>query len=370
MPQTVRGALGGAYREFQSAMISGIALVIDPHGPDAPAMHEVLDSFLSAHGVGAGAPPLIKELDETTRREMKIIQFLSEKAKAEEARRVEAKPQAEDSSSNGEVQDDSQEGQEKPRLNGEAVSAERSSARLKRKKSSRSITTHEAGLLLGISGSSTPISASAQTAPTSATASPFMTSHSRTPSTVLPPSAAALQSPTREQGSDFGTGGAVVMSPTFTRLHGANHMVSPLSGSQLHLSHLAHRQVGHDARSLASSSPSGEDESAQRLFDNWCYNVNTIEPGNQSLAGFDANPFNMFNGAPTGGPMWGGPLPGFGPSVGLGLQRDANGLLSGVPGPLSAGPTSAPSEVGGVTGEGADFMVWDALVQQIRGGAN
>lgn len=363
MPQTVRGALGGAYREFQSAMISGIALVIDPTGPDAAAMHEVLDSFLSAHGVGEGAPPLIKELDETTRRELKIVQFLSEKAKAEEARRVDGKPQLQ------EVSESSQDGQEKSRLNGEALSAERSSARLKRKKSSRSITNHEAGLLLGISGTSTPVSGPLQssTAPTSATASPFITSHSRTPSSVLPPLGSGLHSPTKEA-SDGVTTSAVATSPTFARLHGAGHVVSPLSGSQLHLSHLAHRQVGHDARSLASSSPSGEDESAQRLFDNWCYNVNTVEPGNASLAGFDPNPFNMFNGGPGVGPMWGGALSGFGPNIGLGLQSDANGNLNGPPGPLSGGASGSSGEIA-VAGEGADFMVWDALVQQIRGGA-
>lgn len=67
--------VGNAYREFQTAMISGIYLVLDPNGQDAVAMHVILDSFLKDHeGMTA------EVLDDTTRREIKIIEFLKNKA--------------------------------------------------------------------------------------------------------------------------------------------------------------------------------------------------------------------------------------------------------------------------------------------------
>ncbi|KAF8308158.1 hypothetical protein DL93DRAFT_2043015, partial [Clavulina sp. PMI_390] len=71
-PDVLR-CVGGGYREFQSAMISGISLAIDPHGPDAKAMHRILDSFLTDH---ANLP----QIDETTRRELKIIELLKSKS--------------------------------------------------------------------------------------------------------------------------------------------------------------------------------------------------------------------------------------------------------------------------------------------------
>jgi hypothetical protein len=68
-----RDSLGNAYREFQTAMISGIYLVIEPRGRDAAAMRSILDGFLEEY---EGA----KEIDETTRREIKTIEFLRNKA--------------------------------------------------------------------------------------------------------------------------------------------------------------------------------------------------------------------------------------------------------------------------------------------------
>lgn len=64
-----------AYREFQTAMIAGIYLVLEPSGPDANIMHTILDTFMADHDG-------IIELDETTRRELKIIEFLKAKAHA------------------------------------------------------------------------------------------------------------------------------------------------------------------------------------------------------------------------------------------------------------------------------------------------
>ncbi|EMD40742.1 hypothetical protein CERSUDRAFT_80391 [Gelatoporia subvermispora B] len=60
-----------AYREFQSAMISGIYIVLHPNGSDVAAMHSVLDGFIKSHGDAE---------DETTRRELAIILFLKKKS--------------------------------------------------------------------------------------------------------------------------------------------------------------------------------------------------------------------------------------------------------------------------------------------------
>jgi hypothetical protein len=73
MPKDTLDSLSNAYREFQTAMISGIYLVINPTGRDATAMHTILDAFLKEHEG-------IREIDETTRREMKTIEFLKTKA--------------------------------------------------------------------------------------------------------------------------------------------------------------------------------------------------------------------------------------------------------------------------------------------------
>ncbi|TFY81868.1 hypothetical protein EWM64_g2140 [Hericium alpestre] len=73
IPKEARGGLNSAYREFQSAMISGIYLVIEPKGRHAETMHKILDSFLKDHEG-------VREMDETTRRELKIIEFLKTKS--------------------------------------------------------------------------------------------------------------------------------------------------------------------------------------------------------------------------------------------------------------------------------------------------
>ncbi|KAJ3513267.1 hypothetical protein NLJ89_g3042 [Agrocybe chaxingu] len=73
MSQEVRDSLGNAYREFQTAMISGIYFVLEPNGPHADAMHAILDGFMKDHEG-------MREMDETTRRELKTIEFLKSKA--------------------------------------------------------------------------------------------------------------------------------------------------------------------------------------------------------------------------------------------------------------------------------------------------
>jgi len=71
--KSVLESMSNAYREFQTAMISGIYLVLEPKGADAERMHAILDSFLKDHEG-------MNELEETTRRELKIIEFLKSKA--------------------------------------------------------------------------------------------------------------------------------------------------------------------------------------------------------------------------------------------------------------------------------------------------
>ncbi|KAF5388032.1 hypothetical protein D9615_000457 [Tricholomella constricta] len=73
MPKETRESLSNAYREFQTAMISGIYLVLESRGRDAVAMRAILDVFMKDH---EGT----REMDETTRRELKTIEFLQTKA--------------------------------------------------------------------------------------------------------------------------------------------------------------------------------------------------------------------------------------------------------------------------------------------------
>lgn len=71
-PQQVRDSLGNSYREFQSAMISGIYLILEPKGPHSDAMHSILEGFVKDHEG-------MKDVDETTKRELKTIEFLRAK---------------------------------------------------------------------------------------------------------------------------------------------------------------------------------------------------------------------------------------------------------------------------------------------------
>ncbi|KAI3612336.1 nucleus protein [Moniliophthora roreri] len=68
-----RIALSNAYREFQTAMISGMYLVMYPNGKDSQTMHNIVDTFMKDHEG-------IREMDETTLRELKVIELLKAKA--------------------------------------------------------------------------------------------------------------------------------------------------------------------------------------------------------------------------------------------------------------------------------------------------
>ncbi|KZO94940.1 hypothetical protein CALVIDRAFT_483574, partial [Calocera viscosa TUFC12733] len=67
-------SMGGGYREFQAAMTAGISLVLEPDGPESEAMRQIVDMFIQEH-MNMG-----DELDETTKRELKVIELLQSKA--------------------------------------------------------------------------------------------------------------------------------------------------------------------------------------------------------------------------------------------------------------------------------------------------
>ncbi|KAF9009017.1 hypothetical protein BDQ17DRAFT_1388700 [Cyathus striatus] len=71
MPKEARDSLSNAYREFQTAMIT--------KRRHAEKMHAILDAFMKDHEG-------MREIDETTRRELKTIEFLKSKASQMEAR--------------------------------------------------------------------------------------------------------------------------------------------------------------------------------------------------------------------------------------------------------------------------------------------
>ncbi|KAJ3570396.1 hypothetical protein NP233_g4431 [Leucocoprinus birnbaumii] len=73
VPKETQSALSNAYREFQTAMVSGFYFILEPRGKYSDQMHAILDGFLKDHEG-------MHEMDETTRRELKTIEFLRAKA--------------------------------------------------------------------------------------------------------------------------------------------------------------------------------------------------------------------------------------------------------------------------------------------------
>lgn len=87
MPKETLESLGNAYREFQTAMISGIYFILEPYGPRKESMHAILDGFMKDHEG-------LREMDETTRRELKTIEFLKSKASQIEAQGIQPRRKA------------------------------------------------------------------------------------------------------------------------------------------------------------------------------------------------------------------------------------------------------------------------------------
>ncbi|EAU84829.2 nuclear protein [Coprinopsis cinerea okayama7 len=73
MPKERRDSLSNAYREFQTAMISGLYFILEPKGAYSDTMRKILEGFVKEH-------ENMQDLDETTRRELKTIEFLKAKA--------------------------------------------------------------------------------------------------------------------------------------------------------------------------------------------------------------------------------------------------------------------------------------------------
>jgi len=73
VPKETQESLSNAYREFQTTLIAGIYLVLDPAGVHSAKMHEIVDHSVATHEG-------VRDLDETTRRELKTIEFLKNKA--------------------------------------------------------------------------------------------------------------------------------------------------------------------------------------------------------------------------------------------------------------------------------------------------
>jgi hypothetical protein len=73
IPKETQNSLSNAYREFQTAMISGIYLALEPRGKYSHLMHAILDGFAEDHEG-------MRDIDETTRRELQIIEILKRRA--------------------------------------------------------------------------------------------------------------------------------------------------------------------------------------------------------------------------------------------------------------------------------------------------
>ncbi|PWN52389.1 hypothetical protein IE53DRAFT_367260 [Violaceomyces palustris] len=67
--------MGGLYRLFNATMMIGIALLLDPNGPEAPEFMTYLDEFIELHRHRQG------DTDQCSKREVKIIELFRAKAK-------------------------------------------------------------------------------------------------------------------------------------------------------------------------------------------------------------------------------------------------------------------------------------------------
>lgn len=67
--------MGGLYRLFNATMMIGIALLLDPNGPEAPDFLSYLDEFIELHKHREG------DADQCSKREVKIIELFRAKAR-------------------------------------------------------------------------------------------------------------------------------------------------------------------------------------------------------------------------------------------------------------------------------------------------
>lgn len=276
-------AMSNAYREFQTAMIAGIYLVIEPQGKDAPVMHAILDAFLEDHEG-------VQELQSTTRREIKIIEFLKSKAISPEYRSVDRYEQMEANSPREQSMDAQANLLLSLQQSRGAMSVPVSQQRTQQEGSISSVLSGPPGRL------------------------PFLTLAMGNPATPQTPP--GTNSPSMQHKP---------RSPTFQRVVKAD---------------------SHNVQSpLGSGSPGVEEEpssGAQSLLDQW-YNAVSNYPPSDTLSMEGAGIAAYWNANPTSGTT-------------VGDSVWANG--------------STPFLIGGdIAGiEGADWNLWENLVNQIRGG--
>ncbi|KDQ12694.1 hypothetical protein BOTBODRAFT_34149 [Botryobasidium botryosum FD-172 SS1] len=312
MPKEVVDSVGGAYREFKSAMISGLILLIDPHNSAAPTLRLVLDTFLNEH---AG----LCDLDETTKRELMIVELLKNKVMNSKPPRGGYK--GKDLDFDLELEDG--------RKDRERLSDVRTT-----------VPEHsdDSVLLTNADGSRVkPLSSRPMRAPNSRRSSTAVA----TESTLASPSVTAqsfgaitLSYPSSKVQSPLPLTPSSSASPSYqptlnpsTSSHSPSwgHVHPPPPLPPLDTSNLPLREPSH-----ADSSPSEEEEPAQHLLDNWCNSVSASDAGTFESSGFGWSSFG---------------------------DAGANGLL-GVP--------SDDMAMGGVDAVGSDWNhYWENLINQI-----
>ncbi|KAG8762065.1 hypothetical protein FRC11_011396, partial [Ceratobasidium sp. 423] len=250
--KTILDSLGGAYREFQAAMISGIALLIEPQSEESPARRRVLDTFIDQYG---DSP----EIDSTTRRELAIIELLRKRAL--------------------EINGDSANVDGAEEKQGSPTTEENAKLLLDLNRSGSAVTRARAGSAASTRPmSTTPSHVLGATTPSS-TASPYM--HHASP--AVGPFSAPIQSSQVFE----------VRSPSFQR---PKHNLATFTPPQ-----------SHTVPGGSPSDSSTSEEAAQTLLDNWLNQSTAAE------AGFDGVSTNeaAWAGGSEYGTMNGG-VPGLG----------------------------------------------------------
>ncbi|CAE6420675.1 putative transcriptional regulatory protein C1F7,11c [Rhizoctonia solani AG-1 IB] len=230
--KTILDSLGGAYREFQAAMISGIALLIEPQSEESPLRRRVLDTFIDQYG--SNSP----EVDSTTRRELAIIELLRKRSLE-----ISGDP----------TNVDGAEGKQ-----GSPTTEENAKLLLDLNRSGSAVTRGRAGSAASARPmSATPGHTLGATTPSSS-ASPYM----HHPSPVVGPFSGPSQI-------------FEPRSPTFQR---PKHNLATFTPPQ------SHAAVSGGSPSASSTS----EEAAQTLLDNWLNQSTTAEVGFDGVSASDA----------------------------------------------------------------------------------
>ncbi|CAE6470126.1 unnamed protein product [Rhizoctonia solani] len=232
--KTILDSLGGAYREFQAAMISGIALLLEPQSEESPVRRRVLDTFIDQYGNGP-------EIDSTTRRELAIIELLRKRSLE-----ISGDPANTDGVENKQ---------------GSPTTEENAKLLLDLNRSGSAVTRDRAGSAASTRPmSTTPGHTLGATTPSSA-ASPYM----HHPSPAVGPFSGSVQSSQLFE----------ARSPTFQR---PKHNLATFTPPQ------SHTAVPGGSPSDSSTS----EEAAQTLLDNWLNQSTAAETGFDGVSTNDA----------------------------------------------------------------------------------